>query len=184
MRLPALLLLALAGTAGAQGRIYPERKVFLAVGDAIATSTGGALGGTTLLQAMRASAVVGIHGDLGVDVTLSRLQTIVPPGGRANDLEFANPQGDALTLSFVQFGRTRARGIPSALTLGGGVIRRKTSEAGRTRDTWVARAGYDSDPFWRRSHSDAGVGFHMFLMPANANSMVYVATLGLFFRIG
>jgi len=133
---------------------------------------------------MRASAVVGIRGDFGLDVSATRLQTIIPPGGRTNDLEFANPQGDALTLSFVQFGRSRARGIPSALAIGGGVIRRKTSEAGRTRDTWVARAGYDSDPFWRRAHSDAGVGFHMFLMPANANSMVYIATLGLFFRIG
>jgi hypothetical protein len=184
MRLTALLLLTLAGTAGAQGRIYPDRRVFLAVGDGIATSTAGALGGTTLLQAMRASAVVGIRGDFGIDVSATRLQTIFPPRGQTNDLEFANPQGDALTLSFVQFGHSRARGIPSALALGGGVIRRKTSEAGRTRDTWIARAGYDSDPFWRRAHSDAGLGFHMFLMPANSSTMVYLATLGLFFRIG
>jgi len=80
-----------------------------------------------------------------------------------------------------QRGGTNGRRFPA---VGGGVIRRNTSEPGRTRDTWVARAGVDSDPFFRLSHADAGVGFHMFFMPTNTRSLIYVATLGLFFRIG
>jgi hypothetical protein len=179
-----VLALAIAADVQAQGRIYPEKKAFLVFGEALATGAGGPLGGTTLMQAMRVSAVVAVRGTHGIDITATRLQTWLPPGGRANDLEYGNPEGDALVISYAGLSPTRARGIPAELSIGGGVIRRNTSEAGRTRDTWVARLGYDSDPFARWSHSDAGVGFHAFFMPANANNIVYVATLGLYFRIG
>ena len=172
------------GTAQAQGRVYPERHNFLVLGEAIGTAAGGVLSGTTFLQAMRVSGVVTIRGSHAVDLTAARLQTIIPPGGRVNDLEYANPQGDALILSWAQLNRTRARGIPNELAIGGGVVRRKTSEAGRTRDTWVAKLGYDADPFSRWTHFDATVGFHAYFMPANANNLVYIATLGLVLRIG
>ena len=185
MRRKALfLVLALASVAGAQGRVYPDRKHFLVLGEAIGTAAGGPLGGTTLLQAMRVSAVVTVRDGHGIDITATRLQTFLPPGGQANDYEYGNPEGDALIISYANLSRSRARGFPSELSIGYGVIRRHTSEAGRTRDTWVARAGYDSDPFARWSRADAGVGFHAFFMPANPGSMMYVATLGLFFRIG
>jgi hypothetical protein len=183
MRL-SLLLLTIAGIAGAQGRVYPERKHFIVLGEALATGTGGVLSGTTIMQAMRVSAVATIRGGQGIDFTATRLQTVFPPSGRVNDYEYANPEGDAYTLSWAQFSRSRARGFPSELALGGGFIRRNTSDPGRTRDTWVARVGYDTDAFFRTSHADAGVAFHAFFMPANANNLVYVATLGLMFRIG
>ena len=179
-----ILLLCLAATANAQGRVYPEKKAFFVLGESLATGTGGPLGSTTLLQAMRASVVVGLRGGRGIDLTATRLQTMVPSSGRGTDLEYANPEGDALVLSYASLGRTRARGMPNELSLGAGVIRRNTSEAGRTRDTWVARFGYDADPFTRWTHSDVGAGFHAFFMPSNTNSLVYVATLGLYFRIG
>ena len=164
--------------------VYPAKNYFFVLGDAIGSAAGGPLGGTTLLQAMRASAVVTIRGDHGLDITATRLQSFYVPDAPANDLEYGNPQGDALIISYAGLGRTRARGIPNELALGGGVIRRKTSEAGRTRDTWVARLGYDTDPFARWSRADAGVGFHAFFMPTNTRSLLYVATLGLYFRIG
>jgi hypothetical protein len=178
------LLLAVASVAGAQGRIYPERKHFLVLGEALSTAAGGPLGGTTLLQAMRVSAVATIRGSHGIDVTATRLQTFLPPSGRANDYEYGNPEGDALVVSYAALGKSRARGFPNQLSIGAGVIRRNTSEPGRTRDTWVGRAGYDSDPFSRWSHADAGVSFHAFFMPANPGALLYVATLGLYFRIG
>ena len=185
MRKTLLVLLALAGSAAnAQGRVFPERRAFLVLSDAIGTAAGGVLSGTSILQAMRVSGVVRLKDRHALDVTAARLQMIFPPGGRVNDLEFANPQGDALILSYAQLNRTRARGIPNELALGGGVIRRKTSEAGRTRDTWVAKVGYDADPFQRWTHFDATVGFHAYFMPANANNLVYTATLGLALRIG
>jgi len=181
----AFIVLFLAtATAAAQGRVYPEKKAFFVLGESLVSATGGPLGGTTLMQAMRASAVVTVHGNHALDLTATRLQTFLPPGGRVNDLEYSNPEGDALVLSLGILGRSRARGIPNELAIGGGVIRRNTSEAGRTRDTWVARLGYDSDPFARWTHADAGVGFHAFFMPANAKNLVYAATLGLYFRIG
>jgi hypothetical protein len=177
-----------ASIAGAQGSLsrpsYPDRNNFLVIGDALGTAAGGLLGGTTLLQAMRVSGVVRIRGDHAIDVTATRLQTFLPPSGSANDYEYGNPEGDALVLSYASLGRSRAHGFPAELSIGGGVIRRNTSEAGRTRDTWVGRLGYDSDPFSRWSHADAGVGFHAFFMPTNTRSLLYVATLGLYFRIG
>jgi hypothetical protein len=178
------LLLVLAVGANAQGRVYPEKKNFFVLGESVGTAGGGPLGGTTLLQAMRVSGVVTIRGSHALDITATRLQTFFPPSGRANDYEYGNPEGDALVISYANLGRTRARGIPTELAIGGGVIRRNTSEAGRTRDMWVARIGYDSEPFSRWSHGDAGVGFHAFFTPANPGSLLYVATLGLFFRIG
>jgi hypothetical protein len=187
--LKAVAVLSLcASAAAAQGSlsrpIYPEKHNFLVLGEALGTAAGGPLGGTTLLQAMRASIVIGIAGDHGIDITATRLQTFLPPSGHANDYEYGNPEGDALILSYAGLSRSRARGMPSELAIGGGVIRRNTSEAGRTRDTWVARLGYDTDPFSRWSHADAGIGFHAFFMPTNTRSLLYVATLGLYFRIG
>ncbi len=184
MRLLLLLLLVSASLAGAQGRVYPERRHFIVLSDAIGTATGGFVGGTTILQAMRVSGVVTVYGSHGLDVTAARLQTIFPPGGRVNDYEFANPKGDALILSYAQLHRTRARGFPNQATIGAGVIRRQTSEPGRTRDTWVARLGYDADAFWRADHLDAGAGFNIYLMPSNESNLVYIATLGVLIRIG
>jgi hypothetical protein len=179
-----VFLIVAAAAATAQGRIYPEKRAFLVLGDALGTAAGGPLGGTTIMQSMRVSGVLTVHGTHAVDLTATRLQTLFPPSGRANDLEYGNPKGDAVVLSLAELSRSRARGIPNEFTIGGGVMRRNTSEAGRTRDTWVARLGYDSDPFTRWTHADAGVGFHAFVMPATANDVVYVATLGLYFRIG
>src|ERR1044071_9328261 len=85
MRKAVLFLALVAAGAQAQGRIYPEKKAFLVLGEALATGAGGPLGGTTLMQAMRVSAVTAIHGSHGIDVTATRLQTFLPPGGRAND---------------------------------------------------------------------------------------------------
>jgi len=187
--LKAVAVLSLwAGVASAQGSlsrpVFPNKRAFVVLGDAVGTAAGGPLGGTTLLQAMRASVVVTIAGDNGIDITATRLQTFLPPSGTANDYEFGNPEGDALIISYAGLSRSRAGGIPSELSLGAGVIRRHTSEAGRTRDTWVGRLGYDSDPFSRWAHADAGVGFHAFFMPTNTRSLLFVATLGLYFRIG
>jgi hypothetical protein len=179
-----LLLLALASVAGAQGRVYPERRAFLVLGDAVGTAAGGFLTGTTFLQAMRVSGVVSVGDRHAVDFTAVRLQTFIPPGGRVNDLEYANPEGDALILSYAQLNRTRARGIPNELALGFGAIRRNTAEAGRTRDTWVARAGYDADPFARWSHFDSTIGLHVYFLPANGSNLVYIVTIGLAARIG
>jgi hypothetical protein len=184
LRKALFFILVLAAGADAQGRVYPERKHFLVLGEALGTAGGGPLSGTTLLQAMRVSAVVTVREGHGIDITATRLQTFLPPGGQANDYEYGNPEGDALVLSYAALGKSRARGFPNQLSIGGGVIRRNTSEAGRTRDTWVARVGYDSDPFSRWSHADAGVAFHAFFMPANPGALLYVATLGLYFRIG
>lgn len=180
----AILLLLIASTAAAQGRVYPEKKAFLVVGEALGTGAGGVLGGTTLMQAMRVSAVVTIADGRGIDLTATRLQAILPSKRIGTDFEYANPEADVLVLSYAALGRSRARGIPNEMSIGMGVARRNTAEAGRTRDTWVARVGYDSDPFSRWGHADAGISFHAFLMPTNTNSLVYVATLGLFFRIG
>ena len=187
--LKAVAVLSLcASVATAQGSlsrpVFPERKYFLVLGESIGTAAGGPLGGTTLLQAMRVSGVITLRGDHGIDISAARLQTFLPPSGQANDYEYGNPEGDALILSYAGLGRSRARGIPSELVIGGGVIRRNTAEAGRTRDTWVGRLGYDSDPFTRWTHADAGIGFHAFFMPTNTRSLLYVATLGLYFRIG
>ena len=184
MRLALALVLAVSATASAQGLVYPERRSFITIGDGIATGAGGILNGTTVMHVMRISGVTRIKGVHGVDVMAARLQTIFPPGGTVNDYEFTNPEGDALIVSWAQLNQTRARGIPNELALGAGVVRRQTAEAGRTRDTWIARLGYDTDPFSRWSHLDATVGFNAFLMPANRSNLVYVATLGLIFRIG
>ena len=180
----AVALLFLATVAAAQGRVYPEKKAFIVLGEAIGTGAGGVLGGTTLMQAMRVSAVVSVADGRGIDLTATRLQAILPSNRIGTDLEYANPEADVLVLSYAMLGRSRARGIPNELSIGGGVARRNTAQAGRTRDTWVARLGYDSDPFARWGHADTGVSFHAFLMPTNTNSLVYVATLGLYFRIG
>src|SRR5688572_21532019 len=120
----AVLILACATSARAQGRVYPDRKYFLVLGEAIGTAAGGPLGGTTLLQAMRVSAVVTVRDGHGIDITATRLQTFVPPGGQANDYEYGNPEGDALILSYASLSPSRARGIPSELSIGYGVIRR------------------------------------------------------------
>jgi hypothetical protein len=181
-----LLLLVLLGSslASAQGRVYPERRHYIVLGDAIGTAAGGFLSGTTILQAMRLSAVATLYGSHGVDVTALRLQTLFPPGGRVNDLEFSNPKSDALILSYANLNRTRARGFPNQSSVGFGVARRQTSEPGRTRDTWIARVGYDADPFKRWDHLDTGVGINIFLMPATTNDLVYIASLGFYIRIG
>src|SRR5690242_9615655 len=111
--LKAVAVLSLcAGVAGAQGSlsrpVYPDRNNFLVLGEAVGTAAGGVLGGTTLLQAMRVSGVVRIRGDNAIDVTATRLQTFLPPGGSANDYEYGNPEGDALVLSYASLGRSRA----------------------------------------------------------------------------
>jgi hypothetical protein len=179
-----LLLLCTSSVATAQGNVYPLRRHFLTVGSGVGTGLGGVLSGTTLLQTFRASGVVSVRGRYGIDVTAMRIQTMIPPGGTINDYEYANPEADALMLSFAELSHGRARGFPSVLTLGGGVARRKTSEVGRTRDMWIARAGYDLDPFARSSHLDATVGFNTIFMPANPGNMVYVISVGVFIRIG
>jgi len=150
----------------------------------VGTAAGGVLSGTTYMQVMRLSGVVTVRGEHGIDITAARMQTMIPPGGRLNDLEFSNPKGDAVIVSYANLSPTRARGIPAELTIGGGVARRRTSQPGRTRETWIGSLGYDGDPFVRWPHDDAGIGFHIYLMPASANNLVYTATLGLFFRIG
>lgn len=183
--LQAVAFLALLASAGsAQGRVWPAKKHFITVADAIGSASGGVLSGTTLMQSMRLSGLVTVRGQNGIDFTAVRMQTLFPPSSRFNDYEYGNPKGDALILSYANLSPTRARGIPSVATVGGGVVRRQTSEAGRTRDTWIGSLGYDADPFSRWPHSDAGVGFHIYLMPANQGNLVYTATLGLFFRIG
>lgn len=184
----ALAFLGLAAaTAGAQdGRVWPTKRAFIVLGEALATGGGGQLNnGTTILHAMRVAGVARLTGTHGIDLTAVRLQTIFPSHARLNDLEYANPKGDGIILSYASLNGTRAGGIPNELVLGGGIIRRQTSEPGRTRDTWIARLGYDSDPFKRfTSHSDAGVGFHFYLMEGRGNSAAYVASLGLYLRIG
>jgi hypothetical protein len=158
------------------------REMFT-VANGIGTGGGGALdNGTTILQVMRASAAI-LRGGHGAEVTALRLQPIFPPPRGFNDLEYANPEGDALVLSYVRASRNRS-GTPSVLALGGGVIRRETSEAGRTRDTWLARLAYDTDPFWTPAHFAAGVTFHGMLSSSRGNSMVAVTSLGVFFRWG
>jgi hypothetical protein len=188
MRRSALQAVALvclvAGAAAAQGRVWPAKKNFITISDGVGTAAGGVLSGTTFMQVMRLSGVVTVKGEHGIDLTAVRMQTMFPPGGRLNDLEFSNPKGDALILSYAAMSSTRARGIPAELTIGGGVAKRRTSDPARTRETWIGSLGYDSDPFARWPHNDAGVGFHIYLMPASANNLVYTATLGLFFRIG
>jgi hypothetical protein len=183
IRLLFILLVSAMG-ASAQGRVLPQSKAFFLLGESVGTAAGGPLGGTTLLQAMRASAVVAVNGTHAIDLTATRLQTFLPPSGHANDYEYGNPEGDAIILSLAELSPTRAGGMPGELSIGGGVIRRNTSEAGRTRDTWVGRLGLDTDPFSRWSHSDAGVGLQALFMPTNTRSLLYVVTLGLYFRIG
>ncbi|HET9426686.1 MAG TPA: hypothetical protein VFO55_15085 [Gemmatimonadaceae bacterium] len=181
------LLCAFSTVAGAQdGRVWPAKRAFLVLGEGLATGGGGLLNnGTSIMHAMRVGAVARITGTHGVDFTAVRLQTIIPPSSRLNDTEYANPEGDALILSYASLNRTRAGGMPNELALGGGIIRRQTSEAGRTRDTWVVRIGYDADPFARWSeHFDSGIGFQAYLMESRGNSLVYVASLGLYLRIG
>lgn len=183
----ALSLLCIASAAGAQdGRVWPRRQAFLVLSEAIATGAGGLLNnGTTIMHAMRVSGVTRVRGNHGIDLTGVRLQTILPPTSRFNDLEYANPEGDALILSYASLNRTRAGGIPNEFAFGGGIIRRNTAEAGRTRDTWVVRMGYDADPLARfNTHMDTGIGFQVYLMESRGNSVVYVASLGLFLRIG
>jgi hypothetical protein len=185
MRFKFLALVLLGSSlAGAQGRVYPERRHYIVLGDAIGTAAGGFLSGTTILQAMRLSAVATLYGSHGVDVSAMRLQTLFPPGGRVNDLEFSNPKSDALILSYANLNRTRARGFPNQSSIGFGVARRQTSEPGRTRDTWIARVGYDADPFKRWSHLDTGVGINIFVMPATQKDVVYIAAIGLYIRTG
>ena len=42
MRISLLFLLSIVGVAGAQsGRVYPDRKAFVVLGEALATGTGG-----------------------------------------------------------------------------------------------------------------------------------------------
>src|SRR3954468_11042111 len=130
-----------AGVGAAQGRVWPMKKNFITIADGIGSASGGVLTSTTFMQAMRLSGVVTVQGQNGIDFSAVRLQTILPPSGRLNDYEFSNPKGDALILSYANLSPTRARGIPSEMTLGGGVIRRQTSEAGRTRDTWIGSLG-------------------------------------------
>jgi hypothetical protein len=186
MRLAFALLLALSTTAAAQGRVWPERRNYLVLGDAFGPTLGGdPLGGVTFLQSLRASAVVTIRGTHALDVTATRIQAVFPPSGDFNDLEHRNPEGDALMLSYAVLNRSRARGFPSQATFGGGVIRRNTSEAGRTRDTWIGRVGYDSSPLVRWSHADGTLGFQAYAMPGNrGNNLVALVTLGFYFRIG
>jgi hypothetical protein len=182
--LVVLLLVSFAGTATGQGSVWPAKKSFIVVSEALASASGGVLSGTTWGQVMRVSAVATVRGDKALDLMAMRFQTIFPPSGGANDFEYANPETDALILSFAGLTTSRARGIPSEVAIGGGVARRHTSQAGRTRDTWVGHAGFDAAPFSRWPHADATVGFHLYLLPTNTNSLVYIASLGLVFRIG
>jgi hypothetical protein len=135
---------------------------------------------------MRVGVVRRITRDVGLDLSAVRMQTIFPSsGGRLNDMEYANPEGDALFLSYAQLSNSRAGGIPEQLSLGLGVARRQTSEAGRTRDTWAARIGYGADPFKRfNSHVDTNIDFNVYLSGSRGNSVVYVGALGLSLRIG
>jgi hypothetical protein len=137
------------------------------------------------MQAMRVGAVTRIAGTHGIDLTALRLQTIFPSRARLNDLEYANPKGDAIMLSYASLNYSRAGGIPNEFVVGGGVVRRQTSTPGHTRDTWIGRIGYDSDPLKRFStHLDAGVGIHFYIMEARGNSAAYVASIGLYLRGG
>lgn len=167
-----------------RGRVYPGKKHFLVLGEALATGVGGALGGTTLMHAMRVSAVTTITGKHGLDLTAARFQAIFPSRDRFTDFEYSNPEGDALILSYAQLNPSRARGIPSAFLVGGGIVRRNTSDPDRTRDTWIVRAGYDAEPFTRWSHGDATIGFHAYVTSSHGNNLTYLATLGLALRIG
>lgn len=188
---PMILRLLWLGTAlvaigdvHAQGtRAAPKWRELFTVSDGIGTGGGGALNnGTQFLQVMRASAAV-LRGRHGVEVTALRLQEIFGQPRGFTDREFANTEGDGATLSYLRAVRNRS-GTPSVLALGGGVIRRETSEAGRTRDTWLARVGYDTDPFWTPGPFAAGVNFQGMLSSSRGNSMVAVTTLGVFFRWG
>lgn len=176
----------LAGRAEAQGQVYPVRRTFGVLSEALATGQGGVLdNGTTFMHTMRGSLVTRLVGTHGLDLTAVRLQTIRRSQSRLTDLEHSNPEGDALILSYAALNRTRAGGIPNEFAIGGGVIRRNTSEPGRTRDTWVARLGYDADPFSRfTEHMDATVAFHIYLMQGQGKSAVYVAALGIALRGG
>ena len=177
-------LVVVASRATAQGRVWPEKKNFLVLGEAVGSGSGGLFSGTTLMQVMRVGGVVTIKSPNAIDFSAVRLQTFLPPRGTVNDYEFANPEADALIVSFAQLTSSRAKGIPSEIAIGGGVARRNTSEAGRTRDTWIGHFGFDANPFVRWPHSDAAVGFHIYLMPTNTSSLVYIASLGLALRIG
>ena len=185
------LLGSLALSAEAQeprGRVWPTPRAFFVLSEALATGAGGVLNNsTTIMHVMRVSGVARITGIHGVDLSAARMQTIFPSRSRLNELERANPEGDALILSYAQMHRTRAGGFPSILSFGGGIARRQTSEAGRTRDTWIARIGYDTDPsdsFRFSNHMDATVSFNAYVMEASGNSVVYVAALGFSLRIG
>lgn len=179
----AVLVAGLDADAAAQQRQPARWREMVTLSNGIGTGGGGALNnGTTIMQVMRASVAI-VRGGHGAEVTALRLQTIFPPPRGFNDLEFANPEGDALVLSYLRASRNRS-GTPSALAIGGGVIRRETAEAGRTRDTWLARVAYDTDPFWTPSHFAAGVNFQGMLSSSRDNSMVAVTSLGLFFRWG
>jgi hypothetical protein len=185
---PAILiaLVTLAGTASAQDAVYPSRNTWLVLNEALATGAGGVLNSsTTVMHTMRVGVVRRITRGVGLDLSAVRMQTIFPSSGRLNDMEYANPEADAIFLSYAQLNNSRAGGIPEQVSLGLGVARRQTSEAGRTRDTWAARIGYAADPFKRfNSHVDTNIDFNVYLSGSRGNSVVYVGALGLSLRIG
>jgi hypothetical protein len=181
-----ILCVTFASRANAQSRAYPTPRVFGVLGDALAFGQGGAAdNGNTFMQVMRASVVAQLIGTHGVDLTVARLQTIHPSGSRFTDLEFSNPEGDALILSYAGLNRGRAGGIPNEFSIGGGVIRRNTSDPDRTRDSWIGRVGYDSDALYRfDNHLDGVISFHVYFMDGRDKSVVYVVSLGAALRIG
>jgi hypothetical protein len=163
-------------------RPAPRWRSVVTVSHGLATGNGGALdNGTTFMQVMRGSMAI-LRGGRGIDVTAARLQAIIPQGG-FNDMEYANPEGDAVILSYASAGAGRSK-PPSLFALGGGVIRRQTAEAGRTRDTWVARLGYDPAPFWYTPRVAAGVSIQQFLSSSRGNAMVGVTAIGVYLRAG
>lgn len=182
----SIALSAEAQEDGLSRRMLREPRAFFVLSDGLGIGSGGTLGGSTgLAQMMRAGGAVRIAGVHGLDLSAVRLQMVVPSNSQFNDPEFNDPSGDALFLSYGTFSAPRGGGFPSVFTIGGGVMRRRTSDLSAKRETWAVRAGYDAESLVAPTEwMDVNVSFHLVVMPGRERSKMYVAAISLGVRIG
>lgn len=183
--LAVLALTTAFASAEAQSRGRRSPRLFATVSDGLGVGSGGTVtGGTGLAQMMRAGAVARVYGTHGLDLSAVRIQMVIPANSQFEDPEYNDPSGDALILSYAGMRTPRGGGFPSVFTIGGGVVRRKTSLA-TDKETWAARIGFDGESMLRPTEwLDANISAHLLVMPGRDRRQMYTAALSVGFRIG
>lgn len=177
--------LALAARSDAQaGRLQRRSpRAYLVLSDGIGVSSGGLVGGSSLVQYFRAGAAARIYGSHGAELSAIRIQDIFPEQGLRDPSNTVDVDG--LILSYAGFAPQRGGGFPSVFSIGGGVVRHRTDGTGKGRETGAVQLGLEGD-LWKPpvEWADVSTGLRVLIMPGSQGRQAYVIALTFGIRLG